>query len=119
RVLEEVHKWLDNEVKVMGAQGQAHIDFGVRRDAEETVCYVRDNGIGIESRYHEKVFGLFERLDGTSDGTGIGLTLVKRIIEVHGGRIWVESAGKGHGSTFCFTVPCPSPGAPERLTPSA
>ena len=53
-----------------------------------------------------KVFGLFERLDIASDGTGIGLTLVKRIIEVHGGRVWVESAGERQGSTFCFTLPC-------------
>jgi signal transduction histidine kinase len=108
---------LDNAVKFMGAQPQPRIHFGMRREAEEIVCYVRDNGIGIASRYHEKVFGLFERLDDSSDGTGIGLTLVKRIIEVHGGRIWVESAGEGHGSTFCFTLPSPSPGAPERLTP--
>jgi len=119
RLLEVLQNLLDNAVKFMGAQPQPCINFGVRRDAEETVCYVRDNGVGIAPCYHEKVFGLFERLDGASDGTGIGLTLVKRIIEVHGGRIWVESAGEGHGSTFCFTVPCPSPGAPERLTPSA
>ena len=106
-------------VKFMGARPQPSINCGVRRDAEETACYVRDNGIRIAPYYREKVFGLFERLDGASDGTDIGLTLVKRIIEVHGGRIWVESAGEGHGSTFCFTVLCPSPGAPERLTPSA
>ena len=60
----------------------------MRRDAEETVCYVRDNGIGIAPRYHEKVFGLFERLDGTSDGTGIGQyfiavteTIIVRIVK--------------------------------------
>ena len=117
RLLEVLQNLLDNAVKFMGTQPQPCINFGVRRDAEETVCYVRDNGIGIAPRYHEKIFGLFERLDGASDGTGIGLTLVKRIIEVHGGRIWVESAGEGHGSTFCFTLPCPSPSASEKLTP--
>ena len=66
---------------------------------------MRDNGIGITPRYHEKVFGLFERLDTGTDGTGIGLALVKRIVEVHGGRIWIESEGEGHGSTFWFTLP--------------
>ena len=66
---------------------------------------MRDNGIGIDPRYHEKVFGLFERLDHRSAGTGVGLALVKRIIEFHDGRIWVESEGLGHGSTFCFTLP--------------
>jgi len=65
---------------------------------------VRDNGIGIESRYHERVFGLFDQLDQRVDGSGIGLALVKRIVEVHGGRVWVESEGTGHGATFCFTV---------------
>jgi PAS domain S-box-containing protein len=106
RLLEVLQNLLDNAVKFMGSQPQPCIHLGVRLEGEETVYYVRDNGVGIEPRYHEKVFGLFERLDVSSDGTGIGLTLVKRIIEVHGGRIWVESAGEGHGSTFCFTLPC-------------
>ena len=64
--------------------------------------------MGIAPIYHEKVFGLFNRLDATTEGTGIGLALVKRIVEVHGGRIWVESEGEGQGSSFLFTLP-PSP----------
>ena len=58
----------------------------------------------IRSYYDEKIFDLFDKLDPKSDGTGVGLALVKRIIEVHGGRIWVVSEGKGHGCTFCFTL---------------
>jgi signal transduction histidine kinase len=70
------------------------------------VFYVRDNGIGIEPQFHERIFGLFNKLDTQSEGTGIGLSLVKRIIEVHNGRIWVESK-KGKGATFYFSLPTP------------
>ena len=65
---------------------------------------MRDNGVGIEPRYHHQVFDLFQRLNPAIAGTGVGLALVKRIVEVGGGRVWVESEGPGHGSTFCFTL---------------
>ena len=55
--------------------------------------------------YQEKIFGLFERLDGGEEGTGVGLALVKRIVELHGGRVWVESPGLGAGSRFSFSLP--------------
>ena len=65
---------------------------------------VRDNGIGIEPRQQSRIFDLFEKLDPGTKGTGLGLALVKRIVEVHGGRIWVESEGAGKGATFRFTL---------------
>ena len=76
--------------------------------------FVRDNGSGIDPQYHERVFGLFDKLDPKSEGTGIGLALVKRIVEVHGGRIWIESAGNSQGATFLFTLPLPP--LPDRVT---
>jgi signal transduction histidine kinase len=115
RLLEVLQNLLDNAVKFMGSQPQPRIDIGARGKGEQMFYYVRDNGVGIDPRYHDKIFGLFERLDTDSDGTGIGLTLVKRIIEVHGGRIWVESAGQGHGSTFCFTLPSQAVSAPQTM----
>jgi signal transduction histidine kinase len=104
RLLEVLQNLIDNAIKYVGDQPQPRIEIGSRRDDNGTVCYVRDNGIGIEPRYHEKIFRLFDQLDQSVEGTGIGLALVKRIVEVHGGRVWVESEGLGQGARFCFTI---------------
>ncbi|MBN2294692.1 MAG: PAS domain S-box protein [Pirellulales bacterium] len=111
RLLEVWQNLIDNAVKYMGDQAKPLIEIGSRIEGNETVCYVRDNGMGIEPPYHEKIFGLFEQLNQQTEGSGIGLSLVKRIVEVHGGHIWVESKGLGHGSTVCFTIvdQCESP----------
>ncbi len=88
----------------MGDQTDPRIVIGARSEAGETVYFVADNGIGVDPAFHDKVFGMFDKLDPSARGTGIGLALVKRIVEVHGGRVWVESEGAGAGSTLCFTV---------------
>jgi signal transduction histidine kinase len=105
RLLEVVQNLVENAVKFMGSQPRPRIEIGAREEGGETVFHVRDNGTGIAPAYHEKVFGLFERLDPHTDGTGIGLAIVRRVVEVHGGRIWVESEGLGRGTTFRFTLP--------------
>jgi len=105
RMQEVFTNLLDNAVRFMGDQPNPRIEVGFRQDEEETVYFVRDNGIGIDPRFHDRVFNLFEKLDAASEGTGIGLAITQRIIEQHGGRIWIESEGEGKGSTFCFTLP--------------
>ncbi len=105
RLLEVLQNLVENAAKYMGEQANPRIEIGARRDGNETVCFVRDNGIGVEPCYQERIFELFQQLDQRIEGTGIGLALVKRIIEVHGGRVWVESEGKARGATFCFTLP--------------
>jgi PAS domain S-box-containing protein len=108
RIVEVLQNLLDNAAKYMGDQAEPQIEIGQRGgQAGHPVFYVRDNGIGIEPQFHERVFGLFNKLDPNSEGTGVGLALVKRIIEIHGGQIWVESE-TGRGSTFLFTLP-PAP----------
>jgi signal transduction histidine kinase len=105
RLREVFENLIDNAVKYIGRPSAPLIEIGTQNKRYETVLFIRDNGIGIEPKYHAKIFGLFDKLDATSEGTGIGLALVKRIIEMQGGRIWVESEGLDKGSTFCFTIP--------------
>jgi len=74
----------------------------------EPFIVVEDNGIGLHPKYHQRIFGLFEKLNPDSDGLGVGLAICKRIVEAHGGRIWAESEGYDKGSRFCFTLKTPS-----------
>jgi PAS domain S-box-containing protein len=106
RLVEVVQNLVDNALKFCDNQHTPDIVIGVIHDSQPSpIFFVRDNGIGIEPKYHEQIFGLFNKLDPRSEGTGIGLTIVRRIIEVHGGRIWVESTGPGSGATFYFSLP--------------
>ena len=109
RLTEVLQNLLDNASKFMGDQTNPRIEIGQHgKEDGKAVFYVKDNGVGIEPDYHEHIFGLFNKLNSKAEGTGIGLALVKRIIEVHGGRIWVESE-VGAGSTFLFTLPQSAP----------
>ena len=82
------------------------IEIGYIEEDEFHKFYVKDNGIGINPKYHQQIFDIFKRLHTTSEyeGTGAGLSIVKRIIDDHGGKIWVESE-VGKGAIFCFTIP--------------
>jgi signal transduction histidine kinase len=107
RLVELFQNLVENAVKYMGDQASPLIGIGAERMAGETVMFVRDNGMGIDQRYRENIFGMFNKLDVASEGSGLGLALVKRIVEMYGGRIWVESEGEGtgNGSCFRFTLP--------------
>ncbi len=105
RIVEVLGNLIDNAVKFMGDQPDPCVEIGARREGKDAVFFVRDNGIGIDPVYHDKIFALFDKLDHKAEGTGVGLAIVKRIVELHSGRIWIESEGTGTGSSFCFTLP--------------
>ena len=104
RLVELFLNLVDNAVKFMGDEPAPRVEIGVEQAGEELVFHVRDNGIGIDPELQPMLFDLFHKLDPETEGEGIGLALVKRIVELHGGRIWVESEGLGKGTTFRFTL---------------
>jgi PAS domain S-box-containing protein len=98
---------VENAIKYSREGGTVRVELGAYLEDGETVFFVKDNGIGIEPQYHGKIFGIFEKLDHASPGAGLGLSMVQRIVEKNGGRIWIESEGAKaeKGSTFFFTLP--------------
>jgi signal transduction histidine kinase len=107
RLCQVMENLLSNAVKYIGKENPApRIDVGAMDRNGQKVFFVRDNGIGIEKRYHQKIFEIFQRLPAakkSAEGTGVGMTIVKRIIEHHGGDIWLDSE-PGKGTAFFFTL---------------
>lgn len=105
RLMQIWQNLIENSIKYMGEQPEAKIEIGMEKKKGAPVFFVCDNGIGIDPGDTEKIFDLFTQINGQSEGSGLGLALVKRIVELYSGRIWVESAGIGKGSCFKFTLP--------------
>ncbi|MDI6688178.1 MAG: PAS domain S-box protein [Desulfobacterales bacterium] len=105
RIFQVFENLIQNSIKYMGDSKNPVIEVGCKETDRFHEFYVKDNGIGIDPKYHQRIFQIFQRLKEISaKGTGIGLTLVEKIVEVHGGSVWIESK-KGKGTTFYFTLP--------------
>lgn len=107
---------ISNACKFHRPDTAPHVHIAIHPDDGAWIVSVRDNGIGIAVKHQERIFQIFERLHPRSryPGTGIGLALCHRIVDLHGGRIWVESE-EGRGATFHFSLPLPLPGGADVL----
>jgi signal transduction histidine kinase len=107
RLVQVIQNLVENAVKFMGDQSEPWITIGQRAapPGQPPVLFVRDNGIGIPQAQRDTIFTLFRKLDPHAEGSGIGLALVRRIVEAHGGRVWAESEGTGAGATLCIALP--------------
>jgi signal transduction histidine kinase len=108
RIRQIFQNLIENAVKFSAKSPTPSIEVTARRTNDGVHACVKDNGIGVDPRSAERIFGLFEQIDKKIPGTGVGLALVKRAVEVQGGRVWVESDGAGSGSAFSFTLPASS-----------
>jgi signal transduction histidine kinase len=105
RLVQVMSNLISNAVKYMGDQPAPRIEIGTRSRGALVETYVKDNGIGIDPEYHDKIFEIFHRLrEVEAEGTGVGLTIARKIVDGMGGCLRVESR-KGEGSTFSFTWP--------------
>ena len=96
---------IENAIKYMGQQTNPEIEIGTLFKSKKPFFYVQDNGIGVEPQYHEKVFEIFEQLNPKVPGSGLGLALIKRIVELYQGTIYIESKGLNQGTRFIFSLP--------------
>lgn len=103
RLQEVLQNLVENAIKYADVE-DPHVTIQLSSDKQNAICRVRDNGPGVPDKFREKIFGLFEKLDPHSEGTGIGLAIAKRIIEFHQGEIWMEP-NPIKGSCFCFRIP--------------
>ena len=104
RLLQVFQNLLENAAKYMGQEEHPRVRVEGQKDVASLAVSVRDNGIGIAEDRLKAIFDIFSKVDKGCEGAGIGLALVKRIVEAHGGRIWAESEGLGRGSAFRFTL---------------